>query len=83
MLGDGSHSASWRGAGSGGADKTAVGLAAAMDEDREAFSAQRAQDAVERKNWRAEQRDTLDELLPKATVGRCGLCPAPHVQVAE
>jgi len=50
--------------------KTDVGLAAAMEEDREAFSAKRAQDAVERKNWRSEQKETLDELLPKATAGR-------------
>ena len=62
-------------AGSNGADKTAVGLAAAMEEDRNAYSAQRAQDAAERKQWRGEQRDALDELLPKATAGRCGLCP--------
>ena len=59
---------------SSGADKTAVGLAAAMEEDRNAYSAQRAQDAAERKQWRGEQRDALDELLPKATAGRCGLC---------
>ena len=63
------------GAGSGGADSSALGLAAAMDEDRDAYSAQRAQDVAERQKWRSEQRDTLDELLPKATAGRCGLLP--------
>ncbi len=52
-----------------------MGLAAAMEEDRNAYSAQRAQEAAERKNWRGEQREALDELLPKATAGRCGLCP--------
>lgn len=74
MLGGASHLALWPHAGSGSADKAAVGLAAAMEEDRNAYSAQRAHDAAERKNWRAEQRDTLDELLPKATAGRCRLC---------
>jgi len=56
--------------GSSGAVKTDVGLVAAIEEDKEAFSAKRAQDAVERKNWRSEQKETLDELLPKATAGR-------------
>lgn len=60
-----------------------MGLAAAMEEDRNAFSAQRAQDAAERKGWRAEQRDALDELLPKATAGRCGLWRPPHVQLCR
>ena len=54
-----------------------MGLAAAMDEDRNAYSAQRAQDAAERQSWRAEQRDALDELLPKAAAGRCTLCMSP------
>jgi hypothetical protein len=40
-----------------------------MEEDREAFSGKRAEEAAERKKWRAEQRETLEELLPKA-IGR-------------
>ena len=53
-------------AGSGATESSAVGLVAAMEEDREAFSGKRAEEAAERNKWRAEQRETLDELLPKA-----------------
>ena len=45
-------------------------MAAAMEDDRDAFGARREADAAGRKAWRAEQKEALDELLPKAT-GRC------------
>lgn len=54
-------------AGSGGPSGADVGLAAAMEEDRQAFSSKRAEEAMERQKWRSEQRETLDEMLPKAT----------------
>jgi hypothetical protein len=47
-----------------------LGMAAALDEDQEAFGARKAAEAADRKQWRAEQKQALDELLPKAT-GRC------------
>ena len=64
--GDPSHSKYHDCAGSGATESSAVGLVAAMEEDREAFSGKRAEEAAERKKWRTEQRETLDELLPKA-----------------
>ena len=66
---DPSHSKYRDCAGSGATESSAVGLAAAMEEDREAFSGKRAEEAAEHKKWRAEQRETLDDLLPKA-IGR-------------
>ena len=49
----------------------ALGMAAAMEEDREAGMADRQQgranSALERKRWNAEQQQQLDEMLPKAT----------------
>ncbi|KAK9819276.1 hypothetical protein WJX81_004655 [Elliptochloris bilobata] len=48
-----------------------VGMAAALDDERAAAGAERAEvraaEAAERKSWRAEQRIALDEMLPKAT----------------
>ncbi|DBB00835.1 TPA: hypothetical protein ACH3X1_000762 [Trebouxia sp. C0004] len=48
----------------------AVGMAAAMEEEREAEQAARQGQQVERRKWRADQKDWLEEQLPKAT-GRC------------
>lgn len=49
----------------------AVGLAAAMAEDTEkryeAKGASRQAEAGERRKWRADQKELLDEMLPKAT----------------
>ena len=47
-----------------------MGLAAAEAEDRQAFSTRRAEEAQERQKWRAEQREALDDMLPKAEPGR-------------
>ena len=51
-----------------------MGMAAALDDGRSAAGAARAEgraaEAADQKNWRAEQRLALDEMLPKAT-GRC------------
>ena len=57
-----------------------MGMAAALDDERTAAGAMRAEgraaDAAAQKDWRAEQRLALDEMLPKATGGtRC--VPAP------
>ena len=57
-------------AGSGEPSRGAVGLAAAEEEDRQAFSARRAQEAQEQKKWRADQKEALDDMLPKAEPGR-------------
>lgn len=51
-------------------------MAAALDDERAAAGATRAEgraaDAAAQKDWRAEQRLALDEMLPKATGGtRC------------
>ncbi|DBB00478.1 hypothetical protein WJX82_000952 [Trebouxia sp. C0006] len=45
----------------------AVGMAAAMEEEREAEQAARQGQQVERRKWRADQKDWLEEQLPKAT----------------
>lgn len=46
-------------------------MAAAMEEEREADVANRQQGrnqvAAERRRWNQEQREQLDEMLPKAT----------------
>lgn len=55
---------------SGGTEGTGrgeLGMAAALEEDREAFGARKDAEATQRKQWRAEQKEALDELLPKAT----------------
>lgn len=44
-----------------------VGMAAAMEEEREAHQAAREGQQVERRKWRTEQKEWLDEQLPKAT----------------
>lgn len=54
-------------AGTEGTGRSALGMAAALDEDREAFGAQKQAEAGERKQWRAQQRELLDEMQPKAT----------------
>ena len=50
-----------------------MGLAAAEEEDRRAFSTRRAAEAQERQKWRAEQKEALDDMLPKAEPGRSAL----------
>ncbi len=42
-------------------------MAAAIEDDREAFGTQKQAQAAERKSWQKEQREALDEMLPKAT----------------
>ena len=42
-------------------------MAAALEDDQSAFGAAREADKAGRKEWRAQQRDALDEMLPKAT----------------
>ncbi len=42
-------------------------MAAALEDDRETFGAQKQAVAAERKDWRAQQQEALDEMLPKAT----------------
>lgn len=54
-------------AGREGTERSALGMAAAMEDDREAFGAQKQAQAAERKSWQKEQREALDEMLPKAT----------------
>ena len=51
-------------------------MAAAIEEDREAFGTQKQAQAAERKSWQKEQREALDEMLPKAT-GRWLHVPIP------
>ncbi|CAL8471137.1 g10679 [Coccomyxa elongata] len=57
----------WAIRGKEGTERSALGMAAAMEDDREAFGAQKQAQAAERKTWRREQREALDEMLPKAT----------------
>ncbi|KAL3162158.1 hypothetical protein ABBQ32_009866 [Trebouxia sp. C0010 RCD-2024] len=45
----------------------AVGMAAAMEEEREAEQAARQGQQVERRKWRTDQKEWLEEQLPKAT----------------
>ncbi|EIE20044.1 hypothetical protein COCSUDRAFT_48583 [Coccomyxa subellipsoidea C-169] len=47
--------------------RAALGMAAALEDDRETFGAQKQAVAAERKDWRAQQQEALDEILPKAT----------------
>lgn len=56
--------------GAEGPSRGELGMAAAMEDDRDAFGARREAEAADRKAWRSEQKAALDELLPKAT-GRC------------
>ncbi|KAK9830029.1 hypothetical protein WJX72_009298 [[Myrmecia] bisecta] len=49
------------------ASKGAIGMAAAIEEEREMHASQRAAQWQERKQWRLQQKEELDELLPKAT----------------
>ena len=55
-----------------------MGLTAAEEEDRQAFSARRAEEAQEGQKWRAAQKEALDDMLPKVEPGRSALhaCPA-------
>lgn len=60
------------GNGSGGGGNVVRGMAAALEEEREAAEAAAMGRAVERRKWKAEQKDLLDEMLPAATAGsRC------------
>ena len=45
-------------------------MAAALEEEREAAAAAVVGRNVERRKWKAEQKDLLDEMLPKAEPGR-------------
>ena len=61
--------ASWH-ACSGGveeAQRGELGMAAALEDDQSAFGAAREADKASRKEWRAQQQEALDEMLPKAT----------------
>ncbi len=59
-----------RSAGGGaGAAGVVTGMDAAMEEEREAA---RRGAALERRRWRKDEKEQLDELVPKAT-GRCAL----------
>ena len=49
-------------------------MAAALEDDQNAFGAAREAEAAGRKQWRAQQKEALDELLPKAT-GRHACSP--------
>ena len=81
------HAGAQQGAGTG-----ELGMAAALEDDRDAFGAKKEADKVDRQQWRAQQREALDEMLPKAT-GRCArltssqMCTAtvqlPHVHNAQ
>ena len=55
--------------GQGAAARVVVGMDAAMEDDREAA---RQGAFSERRKWRTEQKERVDEMLPKAT-GRCQL----------
>lgn len=57
------------GNGSGGGGNVVRGMAAALEEEREAAEAAAMGRAVERRKWKAEQKDLLDEMLPAATAG--------------
>eukprot|EP00891_Asterochloris_glomerata_P003603 jgi/Astpho2/3603/Aster-x1157 len=48
-------------------DTGAVGMAAVMEDEREAQAARRAGQQVERKAWKTEQKELMHEMLPKAT----------------
>ena len=56
-----------RAGGGTGAAGVVTGMDAALEEEREAA---RRGAALERRRWRKDEKDQLDELLPKAT-GRC------------
>ena len=62
-------SATSAGNGTGGGGNVVRGMAAALEEEREAAEAAAMGRAVERRNWKAEQKDLLDEMLPAATAG--------------
>lgn len=61
------HVCSYITGGAEGASRGELGMAAAMEDDRNAFGARREVEAADRKAWRADQKEALDELLPKAT----------------
>jgi hypothetical protein len=42
-------------------------MAAALDDDRDAFGAARQAEAADRKLWRSQQKEAPDEMLPKAS----------------
>ena len=64
------------GNGSGGGGNVVRGMAAALEEEREAAEAAAMGRAVERRKWKAEQKDLLDEMLPAATAGTRWAHPA-------
>ena len=65
-----------------GSGNVVRGMAAALEEEREAAEAAAMGRAVERRKWKAEQKDLLDEMLPSATAGtRCAHCAFPDVHV--
>lgn len=54
----------------GGEGGTIVrGMAAALEEEREAAAAASAGRKVERRKWKEEQTEFLDEMLPAPTAG--------------
>ena len=44
-----------------------LGIAAALEEEREAHALQKDLGAIERRRWKADQKLLVDELLPKGT----------------
>ena len=57
------------GAGGGG---VVCGMAAALEEEREAAAAAAVGRNVERRRWKAEQKDLLDEMLPQGGARQVG-----------
>jgi hypothetical protein len=47
--------------------KGRVGMAAALDEEQDLRLAARDAEKVDRRRWRRDEKEALDELLPKAT----------------
>lgn len=55
--------------GGSGSGNVVRGMAAALEEEREAAAAAAMGRNVERRKWKAEQKELLDDMLPPAPAG--------------